>query len=348
VVVKSDSVPEMYAAALAGRGTAERTAVGDELDWRLLHALGLDPRAPFSRIGAVLGVSDRTVARRFRRLAEATGLRVVGMRDPVRLGRPQWTLRLRCAPEASHAIATALARRPDTVWIGLASGGTEVIVHAQPRTRGDEQDLLLGKLPRTPQITGIRAQQALHRFYGGPDCWLAKSGALSPEEEAVLAPPARPAFDGTVLTLAPEDEPLVRAVERDGRVTCAQLAQATGRTESAVKRRLDALFASGAVYTDIEVDGTAYGIHASFLLSVTAEPGALDRVGRALAGHPEIAYAVAVTGDANLLAVAVTPDATHFYRYLSTRLGALDGVRHVETVPYINRVKALTYPMPWG
>ena len=40
----------------------------DALDLKLLHALQIDGRAPFSRIAEVLGVSDQTVARRFRRL----------------------------------------------------------------------------------------------------------------------------------------------------------------------------------------------------------------------------------------------------------------------------------------
>lgn len=35
----------------------------DSLDLKLLQALELDGRAPFSRIGEVLGVSDQTVAR---------------------------------------------------------------------------------------------------------------------------------------------------------------------------------------------------------------------------------------------------------------------------------------------
>ncbi|MYR89980.1 AsnC family transcriptional regulator, partial [Streptomyces sp. SID685] len=40
----------------------------DELDRRLVHALQIDGRAPFSTIAEALGVSDRTVARRYARL----------------------------------------------------------------------------------------------------------------------------------------------------------------------------------------------------------------------------------------------------------------------------------------
>lgn len=89
-------------------------------------------RASFSRLGTVLGASDQTVGRRYRRLTAEAGLRVVAIRD---------------------------AERPDTAWIGLASGGTEIICLTRPRNPGDHDDLLLGRLPRA---TG-RPESAVER-----------------------------------------------------------------------------------------------------------------------------------------------------------------------------------------
>ncbi|MFB9839453.1 AsnC family transcriptional regulator, partial [Actinoallomurus acaciae] len=66
----------------------------DQVDLQLVHALHLDGRAPFSRIAEVLGVSDRTAARRFARL-RATGLaRVTAVIDGRGTGRAEWLLRL--------------------------------------------------------------------------------------------------------------------------------------------------------------------------------------------------------------------------------------------------------------
>ncbi len=53
----------------------------DELDQKVLQALQLDGRAPFSRIAAVLGVWDQTIARRYKRMRSSGNLRVVGMTD---------------------------------------------------------------------------------------------------------------------------------------------------------------------------------------------------------------------------------------------------------------------------
>ncbi|MER6898042.1 AsnC family protein, partial [Amycolatopsis sp. NPDC000740] len=76
----------------------------DDLDRQLVHALQLDPRAPFSTIADALGVSDRTIARRYARLRSTGAVRVVGGVNETS-GAVQWFLRIRCAPAAAVAVA---------------------------------------------------------------------------------------------------------------------------------------------------------------------------------------------------------------------------------------------------
>ena len=316
----------------------------DKLDLQLLSALEIDGRASFSRIAAVLDVSDQTVARRYRRLCAEGGLRVVALRDAHRLGQDQWMLRVRCAPDTALTIADALAKRPDTYWIGLASGGTEVLCLTRPRTRGDYDDLLLAKLPRTPSVVEIRAHQLLHRYYGGVNGWIRKFGVLTDDQIAALRP-GPPPGPGPV-GIEPEDEPLLAVLERDGRATHPELQRATGRSESVVKRRLNALLASGAVYIDTEYNADLFGHSVAAVLWITAAPAALHSVGEALATHPEIAHASATAGPSNIVATAVVRSTQELYAYLSGPLGRLEGVQHVETTPFLRRVKQLTYQRP--
>ncbi|MFI2203274.1 Lrp/AsnC family transcriptional regulator [Streptomyces sp. NPDC020192] len=317
----------------------------DDLDLRLLSALDVDGRASFSRIGAVLGVSDQTVARRYRRLTATAGVRVVALRDAFRLGQDQWMLRVRCAPDSAPAIAEALAKRPDTSWVGLASGGTEVICLTRPRRPGDHDDLLLGRLPRTPSVVEIRAHQVLHRFYGGVDGWIRKFGALTDDEITALCPVPGPVPEPGEARLEPDDEPLLAVLERDGRATYPELQRATGRSESSVKRRLATLLASGAIYLDIESRPELLGYPVATLLWITTAPAALHAVGQALAAHGPIAHVSATAGPSNLIATALTRSTADLYAYLSGPLGRLEGVQHVETTPFLRRVKDLTYPV---
>ncbi|MFD4510053.1 Lrp/AsnC family transcriptional regulator [Streptomyces sp. NPDC058457] len=315
-----------------------------DLDLLILSALEVNGRASFKRIGAALGVSDQTVARRYRRLCAEAGLRVVAVRDPERLALDQWMLRLRCVPDTALTIADALAKRPDTGWIALASGGTEVICGTLPRNPWDRDDLLLGKLPRTPSIVEIRAHQLLFRFYGGPSGWLWKFGALSDEQIAVLRPEQVP--EPGPPRIAPEDEPLVAVLERDGRAVHAELQHATGRSESAVKRRLAALVASGALYFDVECDAAILGYPITAVLWVTAAPAALRVVGEALAHHTEVTHVTATAGPSNLMVTVRARSTVGLYDYLSGPLGQLEGVQHVEATPFLRQVKQLTYQTP--
>jgi CRP-like cAMP-binding protein len=115
----------------------------DEIDRKLLHALAIEARASFRTLGEVCGCSDQTVARRYRRLQEVADLRVVGDVEALRVGWDDWLLRLQCTPAGTTPVAEALSRRPDTRWVQLASGGTEIVCVLQARTPEQRDALLL-------------------------------------------------------------------------------------------------------------------------------------------------------------------------------------------------------------
>ena len=110
----------------------------DAVDRQIVHILAIEPRASFRAIAAVTGISDQTAARRYRRMEESAGLRVLGVPDGSRLGWTEWFLRLQTTPGGADSIADALAHRPDTRWVHLASGGTEIICTLQARTEEQE------------------------------------------------------------------------------------------------------------------------------------------------------------------------------------------------------------------
>ncbi|GAA0902272.1 Lrp/AsnC family transcriptional regulator [Virgisporangium aurantiacum] len=309
----------------------------DMLDRRIIHALRVHGRAGFREMAAVLGVSDQTVARRYRTLRERAGVRVVARPDPIRLGYERWIIRLHTAPGAAEPIAAALARRPDTTWVSIMSAGTEIGCNVEVPVVGDRDSLLLQKLPRTPRLVSVSAHCVIHSFAGGavgPDNLQLP---LTPAEVAGLAPP--PADDDRPAAVADSDRPLLDALSLDGRLTHAQLATATGWSESAVRRRLDDLIRTGTLYFDVEVDPDRLGFHARVLLWLAVAPSRLASVGAALASHEEIVFAAATTGATNVVATVICSDMEALYRYLTERVGVLDGVERVETAPLLRHVK---------
>jgi DNA-binding Lrp family transcriptional regulator len=318
----------------------------DQLDRQIIHALIIDGRAPFSRIAAVTGASEQTVARRCRRMRSAGLVRVVGLPDSQRLGQSDWVVRLQCVPDAAAGVAEALARRGDTSWVSLTSGGTEVGCVVKPADRRSRHDLLLRQLPASRRIVAISAQSLLHVFRGGASHWPGATAALTAEQAAALAVPVPPPGTGPARGLGADDRVLLAELARDGRASYAELAQATHWHESTVRRRVEELRAAGILYLDVDVDEAAYGIAVHAYLHMSVTPARLAPVGRALAQHPEVPFVAATTGASNLMASVLCRDDQALYRYLTERIARLDGVNALEVSPVIRTVKRAATVLP--
>ncbi|MER5348906.1 AsnC family transcriptional regulator [Kitasatospora sp. NPDC002551] len=335
----------------------------DELDRALLHALQVDGRAPFRRIAEVLGVSDQTVARRYQRLRAAGAVRVVGRTNAGLLGQVDWLTRIRCVPDAAASIAEALARRPDTSWVSLLSGG-EIVCNARAEVRPERAELLLGKLPRTPRVLSVAAHYLLRTYVGGRVAWSGRTSALSagqidrlraaapspaPASAPASVPGAAPASGpagGAVPAPDALDRALLAELAVDGRAPLAALAARTGSPEATVRRRLAGLIACGLLFFDVDVDPRPLGYGIEAFCWLTVAPGRLAAVGRAMADHPEVGFVAATTGPTNLVAGLVCRDTEAFYEYLTERLGALEGVGTLETAPVVRSVKRAGMMIP--
>jgi DNA-binding Lrp family transcriptional regulator len=310
----------------------------DAIDHQIIHLLTLDPRASFRTIADVVGVSDQTAARRYRRLRDVAELRVHGLINGPRAGWVDWLVRLQTTPGSANAIADALARRPDTRWVKMFAGGTEVMCVLQARTAEERNTLFLHGLPGSRRVVQISAHAALHRF--GPVAWSGMTNALSAAQlEKLPGPGSEPEGPETGVGLQPGDAPLLAELARDGRTSNAELAAATHWHESTVRRRIADLCAAGLLYFDVDVDDAVLGFTVTAMLLLSVDPTRLDETGRAVAAHPEVPFAAAITGPSNLAVSAVFRDTGHMYQYISGRLAGLPGVRSVETVPAIGTFK---------
>jgi DNA-binding Lrp family transcriptional regulator len=312
------------------------TTMIDAVDRQIIHILSIEPRASFRVIADVTGISDQTAARRYRRLREAAGLRVLGVPDGSRLGWTDWFVRLQTTPGGADAIAEALARRPDTRWVHLASGGTEIVCTLQARTEEQRDALFLRGLPGSRRVVQISAHSILHNFAPGP--WREATRALSAAQLEKLPRYAHPE-NGTRGALLAADEPLLAELARDGRASNAAIAAVIHWHESTVRRRIDELRHSGLLYFEVDIDNQVLGLNTHALLWLSVEPARLEEAGSTLATHPEIPFAAATTGPANLVASAVFRDTQHLYEYLTGELAALPGVTSVETAPIIRTLK---------
>jgi DNA-binding Lrp family transcriptional regulator len=125
----------------------------------------------------------------------------------------------------------------------------------------------------------------------------------------------------------------------DGRASYAQLAAETGWSASRVARRMAELVEAGVLYFDLDFAIERMGYGARALLWLKVRPAELETVGRAMAAHPEVAFVAATTGPTTVMASVVCRDAAHLYRYVTERLGPLDGITDVEVTPALRVLK---------
>jgi DNA-binding Lrp family transcriptional regulator len=309
----------------------------DPVDRQIIHILAIEPRASFRTLAEVTGISDQTAARRYRRLSESAGLRVLGVVDGSQLGWTGWFLRLQTTPGSADSIAEALARRPDTSWVRLASGGTEIACTLEARTAEQRDALFLRGLPGSRRVVQISAHSILHDFTPGP--WQEITRALSAAQLDRLNASAAPGPAATGGVLLPGDEPLLAELARDGRASHAALAAAIHWHESTVRRRMDELRRAGLLSFEVDIDNRVFGMDLQAMLWLTVEPARLAETGCALAAHREIPFAAATTGPTNLMASAVFRDTQHLYEYLTGELAGLPGVSSVQTAPIIRTLK---------
>lgn len=314
-------------------------------DVRILRSLQIDPRVGFATVATVLGLSELTVARRYRRMRRAGVIRVIGVVDPGALGQSRWMIRLRCRPGSGTAIAEALAQRDDVSWVALSAAGSEVTCAVRSRSQEQRDDLLGRRLPRTAAVLDLQASVMLRQFVGGRGhYWAALTGTLTPEQERALGPGDRPFTERPVVRnqpsqLSADDEKLLAALAADGRASLVDLAAAADLTPGRASRRLHALLASGVVHIDVEIAPMALGYRARANLWMRVHPAEIKTVGRVMAQMPEVGFAAAVSGPYNLHAVVHCHDLDRLFEFSTDRIGTLPGVEGMEISPVYRQIK---------
>ncbi len=312
----------------------------DALDQRIIQALYVDPRAPFSRLAEVIGSSEQTVSRRYRRMFDERILRVVAQLDTQRIGQSDWAVRIRCAPGSAPTVAATLAEHPDTSWVQLTSGGTEIFSLVRSRNGEQRTPMLLGQISVGRHVVGLEAYCLLHLFGTGFPVPSGSSNLSRGEISKFHSPgPDGPSIDRQPAMLHDSDWQLIQALADDGRASFRQLATRTHWHESTVRRRVEELTAAGVLFFDLDVADDAFGVRSQALLWMSVVPTNLKDIGQALASRPEFPFVAATTGSTNLVAALVCPDDRSLYEYLTDEMNALNGLSHIETAPVMQFVK---------
>jgi Lrp/AsnC family transcriptional regulator for asnA, asnC and gidA len=125
----------------------------DDIDRRIIGALQVEGRRPYSRIAAELGVSESVVRYRVQRLEQAGVLQVVGIADPLRIGFDRMALiGLRIRPGAVQEVCEAVSAFPEASYVAATAGSFDAIVEVICRDTAHFTELLTKRLH---QVDGV-------------------------------------------------------------------------------------------------------------------------------------------------------------------------------------------------
>ena len=301
----------------------------DALDRRIVAAIQLNGRAPWSAIARWAGTSESTAQRRFNSLRERRLLHVVGTVELDRTGSGSSMLvRAQARPGKGLELAELLAERPEVRFLALVTGTADLIVDFVARDNEELLRLLYTDLPGADLITSTEHVAVIRNFVSAA---LWDTGLLPPEAVADLRPARTLPYERAGWGQAPTpltalESAVVGELAKDGRMPVSTLARTLGRGESSVARALERMVARGTLHFRTLVEPALLGYEAEFMLWLSIEPGRLEAAGRQLAEHPGTKFLAAATGRFNLVGHMVLPRRTDLFRYTDDVIGALPGL----------------------
>ncbi|BEL09778.1 AsnC family transcriptional regulator [Actinoplanes sichuanensis] len=271
----------------------------DELDYQLVTALQLAPRADWQRIGAALGVDGSTVARRWNRLYRSGHAWISCL--PAQLAIPSVVMAIievDCVAGRLPEVAGDLADDVNIVTLEHVTGARDLLIQAAFTDHVQLGRYLSLRLGRLPGVASSRTQIAVTVHTEGSRWRLDR---LSDPARQALTGGRSQTWSGRVFT--DEDIRLFQALSDDPRQPAVQLAEKTGLSPTTVRRRLDRLDAERSITYRCEVARYVSGYPISVSLWCALPPAETQRTVSKLSGMRETRFCATLSGAANLLVV---------------------------------------------
>ena len=139
------------------------------------------------------------------------------------------------------------------------------------------------------------------------------------------------------------DRRILQEIQRNGRVSNLELADAVGLSPTPCARRLKRLEDSGIIRDHVALlDQSALDLKLTAFISISMDRHTPDRFAafeQEIATYPEVVDCSVVTGQsADYLLKAVLPDMQHYERFLLGRLTSIPGVTGVHSSFELRRV----------
>ncbi len=139
------------------------------------------------------------------------------------------------------------------------------------------------------------------------------------------------------------DRNIIRALQVDGRVPFAQIAEQLNVSPGMIRIRYNRLVERGFLKVAAITDPLRMGYTTMAMIGIRTEGDKLLEVAERIAALDEVIYLIAVSGRFDLLAEVVCRDHAGLLSFLSEKLYAIDGVRETESFMHLKIVKEVYF-----
>lgn len=302
---------------------------------RILAALQVHPRASWPQIADVLGMHERTVARRGQDMLDRGLVRVAA----VSAGSPGTIIEAETERGAVRMAAKSLAARPDVSWLHLTTGRSDLLGEITiPDT--DLADVVIDELQAIPGARRMRTNPSLHYLRVAKD-W--NPGVLTLEESRQMAEQnefVTPAYEvrWNVPALDAVDEKLCAELTRSGRSTFVDLSRTAGVSESTVRRRVAKLATGGRIAIRAVFAPRHVGLPMTVIMRLSVRPRYLTKVAELVSAESRIRNAILTTGQFDILIQLDIASRADLQEVLSSH-PMMELVDHVETAVVLKSAK---------
>ena len=283
----------------------------DEVDLRVVNAMQIAPRAPWSLIARAVGADPGTVARRWERL-RAGGLAWTSV-YPGLSHVPGAFADLVCESALLGEATRTLAADPECVSVDITSGERNVMLSIRAADERSLSGYLLDRVAAVPGVVSVRTHLAVNLPVEGSR-WRLR--ALDRLETGIVEtrrdPTPRDAVSG--IHLRPWYWDLMRELTPDARASYETLGRALGVSANSVRRRLDEALGTRGLLLRCEIARSHSGWPVCAWYLARARAGTLAASTAALASVPEVRAVAVTAGPVNLLigvwlrSIAQVPD----------------------------------------
>ncbi|GAB4583859.1 Lrp/AsnC family transcriptional regulator [Nocardia sp. IFM 10818] len=268
----------------------------DELDFRLVTALQVAPRAQWQQLGRVLGIDGSTASRRWSRLVEQ-GLAWLTCYPLAIDGVPPLVAHIEvdCAPGRVHEVSGELALDSNVLTLEHATGARDLLVTAVFFSQESAARYIGFRLGGLDGVVATRSQLATNQFVEASRWRLDRASRSYADQLGV--PRRTPGFG----SIRAEDLSLVTALAEDCRQSVTALAERLGTSPATVHRRLARLEADHAIAYRCEVARFASGWPLTVTFWGAAPLPRIPEIGSRIAGLRETRMCCSLTGPRNLV-----------------------------------------------